>query len=67
MTSVLGPTFQESLNANSVEFIDSGIHSWGEEALSVLPPRMTSVADQRPEPDGVSPYVFWSHLTDKQT
>lgn len=40
--------------------------SWREKALSALAPGMTSVADQGPKCDGLSPYVFWIHLTDSK-
>lgn len=53
-----------------MEFADSGIcpsgPSGSENALRVLAPRITSLTDQGPEPDGLSPYIFWNHLTDKQ-
>ena len=55
LTLFLDPTFQDSLDANSMEFVDSRICCVGptgiEKVLKVLAPRMTSVADQRPEPE----------------
>lgn len=67
---VPGPAFQETLNAKSMESADSGVCSSGpsgcEEALRALAPTMTSVTDQKPEPEGLSPCVFRIHLMDKQ-
>lgn len=63
---VLGPTIEDLLDANSVEFVGSGVCSLGpsgiEKLLGALAPRMTSAADQRPELEGLSPFVFWIHL-----
>lgn len=64
---VLGPTFQESLNANSMELNFSLGPLGNKKALVVPAPGVTSEPDQRPEPDGLHSYVFWIHLTDKQT
>lgn len=56
-----------------MEFADSDICSLGpsgsEQALTVLAPlSLTSVADQRPEPDGLIPCVFWilTHPSSKE-
>lgn len=73
MTPVPGPAFiPRSTERQPRGCAGSGACSWGppgsEQALSVLALRMTSVPDQRPEPDGPIPYVLriLTHLSNKK-